>query len=115
MTTQIAPDRLALPPPLDLDLVDAGRTAGWIADNAVGVSRVWRRDRGRVCRLARLLPAMRGEGAPGLTRVVLTVLPLAAAAVFVGAAPFVPTPLAAVLFAAMGAGSVMLLPGRRSR
>ena len=36
MTTQLAPDRLALPPPLDLDLVDAGRTTGWIADNAVG-------------------------------------------------------------------------------
>ena len=36
MTTQLAPDRLALPPPLDLDLVDAGRAAGWIADNAVG-------------------------------------------------------------------------------
>ena len=36
MTTQLAPDRLALPPPLALDLVDAGRTTGWIADNAVG-------------------------------------------------------------------------------
>ena len=36
MTTQLAPDRLGLPPPLDLDLVDAGRTTGWIADNAVG-------------------------------------------------------------------------------
>jgi hypothetical protein len=36
MTTQLAPDRLALPPPLDLDLVDAGRAVGWIADNAVG-------------------------------------------------------------------------------
>ena len=36
MTTQLAPDRLALPPPLDLDLVDAGRRAGWIAGNAVG-------------------------------------------------------------------------------
>ena len=36
MTTQLVPDRLALPPPLDLDLVDAGRTIGWIADNAVG-------------------------------------------------------------------------------
>jgi len=36
MTTQLAPDRLALPPPLDLELVDAGRTTGWIADNAVG-------------------------------------------------------------------------------
>jgi hypothetical protein len=36
MTTQLVPDRLDLPPPLDLDLVDAGRTTGWIADNAVG-------------------------------------------------------------------------------
>ena len=36
MTTQLAPGRLALPPPLDLDLVDAGRAAGWIAGNAVG-------------------------------------------------------------------------------
>ena len=36
MTTQLAPDRLALPPPLNLDLVDAGRRTGWIADNAVG-------------------------------------------------------------------------------
>jgi hypothetical protein len=36
MTTQLVPDRLALPPPLELDLVDAGRATGWIADNAVG-------------------------------------------------------------------------------
>ena len=36
MTTQLVPDRLALPPPLELDLVDAGRTTGWIANNAVG-------------------------------------------------------------------------------
>ena len=36
MTTQLALDRLALPPPLDLTLVDADRTTGWIADNAVG-------------------------------------------------------------------------------
>ena len=36
MTTQLAPDRLSLPPPLDLDLVDADRAVGWIADNAVG-------------------------------------------------------------------------------
>src|SRR5688572_30324926 len=36
MTTQLAPDRLALPPPLDLDLVDAGHVTGWIADNALG-------------------------------------------------------------------------------
>jgi hypothetical protein len=36
MTMQLAPDRLALPPPFDLDLVDASRAVGWIADNAVG-------------------------------------------------------------------------------
>jgi hypothetical protein len=36
MTTQLAPDRLALPPPLVLDLVDAGRRAGCIAYNSVG-------------------------------------------------------------------------------
>jgi hypothetical protein len=36
MTTQLAPDRFGLPPPLELDLVDAGRPAGWIAGNAVG-------------------------------------------------------------------------------
>ena len=36
MMTQLAPDRLGLPPPLELDLVDAGRATGWIADNAVG-------------------------------------------------------------------------------
>jgi len=36
MTTQLAPDRLGLPPPLDMDLVDAGRVAGWIDGNAVG-------------------------------------------------------------------------------
>lgn len=36
MTTQLAPDRLALPPPLDMDLVDAGRVTGWIAGNVVG-------------------------------------------------------------------------------
>jgi hypothetical protein len=35
-TTQFIPGRLDLPPPLDLDLVDAGRRTGWIADNAVG-------------------------------------------------------------------------------
>jgi hypothetical protein len=34
--TQLAPDRLGLPPPLDLDLVDAGRRAGWITADAVG-------------------------------------------------------------------------------
>src|SRR3569832_1106962 len=36
MTAQLVPDRLALPPPLELDLVDADRTTGWIIDNAVG-------------------------------------------------------------------------------
>lgn len=36
MTMHLAPDRLALPPPIDVDLVDAGRTTGWITDDAVG-------------------------------------------------------------------------------
>jgi len=36
MTTQLQPDRLALPPPLDLDLVDAGRVPGWITEDTVG-------------------------------------------------------------------------------
>ena len=31
MTTQLAPDRIALRPALDLDLVDAGRVTGWMA------------------------------------------------------------------------------------
>ena len=35
-TTRFIPGRLDLPPPLDLDLVDAGQTTGWIADNGVG-------------------------------------------------------------------------------
>jgi len=70
----------------------------------------------RRSRIVRVLPAVvTGEGAPSLTKAALTVLPLAAAAVLVGAAPFVPTPLAAVLFAGMGAGSVMLLRSRRLR
>jgi hypothetical protein len=254
MTTQLAPDRLALPPPLDLDLVDAGRAVGWVADNAVGfrgfgdeteaahaawvahrtIARRLARTHGtqsvpvdieplaiqrveakemilasgrpiaalvrpgpdsrsgvdsfgfelviltpitelearamayltyrtlrksgirwamwrpvpppaktstaptsvetvidptqsidartndvpeRRSRVARALPAVvTGEGAPGLTKVALTVLPLAAAAVLaVGVAPFVPIPLAAVLFAGMGVGSVMLLRSRRLR
>jgi hypothetical protein len=255
MTTQLAPDRLALPPPLDLDLVDAGRAVGWVADNAVGfrgfgdeteaahaawvahrtIARRLARTHGtqsvpvdieplaiqrveakemilasgrpiaalvrpgpdsrsgvdsfgfelviptpitelearamayltyrtlrksgirwamwrpapqpanetstaptsvetvidptqsidartndvpeRRSRVARALPAVvTGEGAPGLTKVALTVLPLAAAAVLaVGVAPFVPIPLAAVLFAGMVAGSVMLLRSRRLR
>jgi hypothetical protein len=36
MTTQLAPDRLDLPPPIDLTLVDADRVAGWIAGDVVG-------------------------------------------------------------------------------
>ena len=36
MTTHLGPSRLSLPPPLELDLVDAGRAVGWIVDNAVG-------------------------------------------------------------------------------
>ena len=255
MTTLLAPDRLALPPPLDLDLVDAGRAAGWIADNAVGfrgfgdeteaahaawvahrtiarrlarthatrpvpvdieplaihriegsemilasgrpiaalvrpgpdsrsgvdsfgfelmiptptteletraiaylVYRTLRKSGirwamwrpgvptanetstaptsvetvieptqrigagtndvpERRSRIMRVLPAVvTGEGAPRLTKVAFTVLPLAAAAVLaVGVAPFVPIPLVAVLFAGMGAGSVMLLRSRRLR
>jgi hypothetical protein len=234
MTTQLAPDRLALPPPLDLDLVDAGRAAGWIADNAVGfrgfgdeteaAHAAWVAHRTVARRLARthgtrpvpvdseplairriersemilasgrpiaalvrpgpgsrsgvdsfgfelVIPAptselqvramayliyrtlrksgirwamwrptqsigattddvperrsrrVRGlpavvtrDGGPGLTKVVLTVLPLAAAAILaVGVVPFVPIPLVAVLFAGMGAGSVMLLRSRRLR
>jgi hypothetical protein len=254
MTTQLAPGRLALPPPLDLDLVDAGRTAGWIADNAVGfrgfgdeteaahaawvahrtIARRLARTHGtrpvpvdieplaiqpveaeemilasgrpiaalvrpgpdsrsgvdsfgfelliptptselqvramayltyrtlrksgirwamwrpmpqpvktstaltsvetvidpaqsidartndvpeRRSRIVRALPAVvTGEGAPGLTKVALTVLPFAAAAVLaVGVAPFVSIPLAALPFAGMGAGSVMLLRSRRLR
>ena len=254
MTTQLAPDRLALPPPLDLDLVDADRAAGWIADNAVGfrgfgdeteaahaawvahrtIARRLARTHGmrpvpvdieplaiqrveakemilasgrpiatlvrpgpdsrsgvdsfgfelmiptpvtelearamayltyrtlrksgirwamwrpvpqpaetstaptsvepvidptrsidartndvpeRRSRRVRVLPAVvTGEGTTRLTKVALTVLPLAAAAVLaVGVAPFVPIPLAAVLFSGMGAGSVMLLRSRRLR
>ena len=36
MRTQLEHSQLALPPPLDLDLTDSGRTLGWIAGNAVG-------------------------------------------------------------------------------
>ena len=36
MTAHLAPNRIASRPALDLDLVDAGRAAGWITDNAVG-------------------------------------------------------------------------------
>src|SRR4029079_16951646 len=36
MTEQLVPNRLDLPPPIDLTLVDADRVAGWIAGNAVG-------------------------------------------------------------------------------
>lgn len=36
MTTQLSPQHLSLPPPLELDLIDAGRTVGWIVDDIVG-------------------------------------------------------------------------------
>ena len=36
MTTHLASDRLDLPPPIDLTLVDADRMAGWIAGDVVG-------------------------------------------------------------------------------
>ena len=36
MTTQLAPDRFGLPPPIERDLVDADRVTGWIVGNAVG-------------------------------------------------------------------------------
>ena len=36
MTTQLSSEHLGLPPPLELDLVDAGRTVGWIASDTVG-------------------------------------------------------------------------------
>ena len=36
MTTQLAPDHLALPPPLELDLIDAGREVGRITGDVVG-------------------------------------------------------------------------------
>lgn len=38
MTTQLAPDRIALPPPMALDLIDGERVVGWIADRAFGFS-----------------------------------------------------------------------------
>jgi hypothetical protein len=71
----------------------------------------------RRSRRVRARPAVvTGEGAPGLTKVALTVLPLTAAVVLaIGVAPFVPIPLAALVFAGMGAGSVMLLRSRRLR
>src|SRR3712207_3690097 len=34
--TAPSPDRLGVPPPLKLDLVDSGRVVGWIAGNVVG-------------------------------------------------------------------------------
>ena len=36
MTTQVSPGHLGLPPPLKLDLVDAGRAVGWISSHGVG-------------------------------------------------------------------------------
>ena len=36
MTTQLVPDRLALPPPFDFDLIDADRSVGWITGETVG-------------------------------------------------------------------------------
>jgi hypothetical protein len=36
MTTQISPERLAVPPPSTLHLHDADRTVGWINGNRVG-------------------------------------------------------------------------------
>src|SRR5919206_4274211 len=36
MTTHFSHARAGLPPPLKLDLIDAGRVAGWIVGDAVG-------------------------------------------------------------------------------
>ena len=36
MTTQLSRDHLGLPPPLEVDLIDADRRVGWITGNAVG-------------------------------------------------------------------------------
>ena len=36
MVTQLPPDRLALPPPLALDLIDDGRVVGWITRDRLG-------------------------------------------------------------------------------
>jgi len=36
MTTQVVPDRLALPPPREFDLIDANRAVGWVAGETVG-------------------------------------------------------------------------------
>ncbi len=36
MTTQLMPDRLALPPPFEMDLIDADRVVGWISGETVG-------------------------------------------------------------------------------
>ena len=36
MTTQLSLDRVGLPPPLDVDLIDANRTVGWVTGDAVG-------------------------------------------------------------------------------
>jgi hypothetical protein len=36
MTTQLSPDRVGLPPPHKMDLIDAHRVVGWIRGDAVG-------------------------------------------------------------------------------
>ena len=36
MTVQLMPDRLAQPPPLEMDLIDADRVVGWIVGDTVG-------------------------------------------------------------------------------
>src|SRR5689334_8686975 len=36
MTTQTVVGRLGLPPPLDFDLIDADRSVGWVANEAIG-------------------------------------------------------------------------------
>jgi hypothetical protein len=36
MTIQLSPARFGTPPPLQFDLIDAGRTVGWVAGDTVG-------------------------------------------------------------------------------
>ena len=36
MTAQLSPNRVALPPPLEMDLVHAEREVGWISRDRVG-------------------------------------------------------------------------------
>jgi hypothetical protein len=64
---------------------------------------------------SKLLAVPTRRTSTGLTRVALTVLPLAAGVLAVGVALFVAIPLAAVLLAGMAAGGVMLLRTRRLR